>query len=56
MHMVQERRCIAQSEWRRCFIAMSIYIYICIICIIIYSSIEEIQGTESLKSRTIPNF
>ena len=44
IQMVQERICIAQSQWRRCFVVMTIYIYRCI---------EEIQGTESPKSRTM---
>ena len=28
LQMVQERICIAQSQWRRCFVVMTIYIYI----------------------------
>ena len=28
IQMVQERKCTAQSQWSRCFIAMSIHMYI----------------------------
>ena len=65
IHMAQERRYIAQSQWRRCFIVMSITVYIYISrtasrtqqaqqqqCRTVQQS-EEIQGTGSSKSRKI---
>ena len=55
IHMAQERRYIAQSQWRRCFIVMSIYMCIYILCVYIYISrtASRTQQAQQQQCRTV---